>query len=60
SWLAFLHQVQGEVTASGALFREAYEIDSKILPPDDPDLATSLNNLGFYYREAAARNARNT
>ena len=49
SWLAFLHQVQGEVAASGALFREAYEIYSKILPPDDPDLATSLNNLGFYY-----------
>jgi CHAT domain-containing protein/Tfp pilus assembly protein PilF len=49
SWMGFLHQVQGEITASGKLFREAVDIYSKILPADDPDLATSLNNLGFYY-----------
>ncbi len=51
SWMGFLHQAQGEITAAGKLFSEAVDVYSKILPPDDPDLATSLNNLGFYYSQ---------
>ena len=49
--MGFLHQAQGEITAAGKLFSEAVDVYSKILPPDDPDLATSLNNLGFYYSQ---------
>lgn len=49
SWMAFLHQAQGEVVLSGPLFREAAEVYGKVTTGDDPDYATSLNNLGFYY-----------
>ena len=49
SWLAFLHQAQGEMVLAGPYFREAAEIYGRVTSGNDPDYATSLNNLGFYY-----------
>lgn len=49
SWLAFLHQAQGEMVLAGPNFREAAEIYGRVTTGNDPDYATSLNNLGFYY-----------
>jgi CHAT domain-containing protein len=60
SWIAFLHEVTGDVQGASSYFERAAAIYEKVLPADHPDLATSLNNLGFdryrlgHYREAEA------
>ena len=47
SWIAFLKSVEGDRQGATPYYELAVAIYSKILPPDHPDLATSLNNLGF-------------
>ncbi len=60
SWAAYLHVVQGDVQGASTYFERAVEIYGRVLPADHPDLATSLNNLGYYryrlgrYQEAEA------
>ena len=60
SWAAYLHVVQGDVQGASNYFEQAVEIYGRVLPADHPDLATSLNNLGYYryrlgrYQEAEA------
>lgn len=60
SWAAYLQVVTGNVQGAADYFEKAVEIYAKVLPPDHPDLATSLNNLGYYryrlgrYQEADA------
>ena len=50
SWMAFLHQAQGQAKEAGPLFEQALKIYERVLPPDHPDLATGINNLGFEYQ----------
>ena len=47
SWVAFLHEATGDVQGASSYFERAVAIYLKVLPPDHPDLATSINNLGF-------------
>ncbi|MEQ1651878.1 MAG: CHAT domain-containing tetratricopeptide repeat protein [Hyphomicrobium sp.] len=47
SWAAYLHVATGDIQGASRFFERAVEIYSKVLPPDHPDLATSLNNLGY-------------
>lgn len=47
SWAAYLHVAIGEVQSASQYFERAVEIYSKVLPADHPDLATSINNLGY-------------
>ncbi len=60
SWVAFLHEVTGDVQGATSFFERALAIYEKVLPADHPDLATSINNLGFdryrlgQYEEAEA------
>ena len=60
SWAAYLHVVQGDVQGASTYFERAVEIYGRVLPADHPDLATSINNLGYYryrlgrYQEAEA------
>ena len=60
SWAAYLHVVLGDVQGASTFFERAVEIYGRVLPADHPDLATSLNNLGYYryrlgrYQEAEA------
>ncbi|MEQ1669661.1 MAG: CHAT domain-containing tetratricopeptide repeat protein [Hyphomicrobium sp.] len=48
SWAAYLLVAMGDVQGAAAYFERAVEIYGRVLPADHPDLATSLNNLGFY------------
>lgn len=60
SWIAFLHNVTGDVLGASSYFERAAAIYEKVLPADHPDLATSLNNLGFdRYRLGQYRDAEN-
>lgn len=60
SWVAFLHEAVGDVLGASTFFEQAVAIYEKVLPPDHPDLATAINNLGFdryrlgQYRESEA------
>jgi CHAT domain-containing protein/Tfp pilus assembly protein PilF len=54
SWKAFLHLVLGRHEESAPLFEEALAIYEKRLRPDDPELATAINNLGIS-RESSGR-----
>ncbi len=47
SWAAYLHLSVGDVQGATPYFERAVEIYARVLPADHPDLATSLNNLGF-------------
>lgn len=47
SWVAYLHVAMGDVQGASQYFERAVEIYGKVLPADHPDLATSLNNLGY-------------
>lgn len=47
SWAAYLHVANGDIQGASQYFERAVEIYGKVLPPDHPDLATSLNNLGY-------------
>ncbi len=48
SWTAYLLSANGEVLKAGEYFEKAVAIYREILPPDHPDLATSINNLGYH------------
>ena len=47
SWAAYLHVSVGDIQGASQYFERAVDIYSKVLPADHPDLATSLNNLGY-------------
>ena len=49
--------MQGKYAEAGPLYERSLAIREKVLGPDHPDVATSLNNLaiGLYYQVRAVR-----
>ena len=47
--LAFLHQQSPDIRAAGPLLDESLAINRSLMPPDDPLITETLNNLGVYY-----------
>lgn len=50
SWQAYLLQLRGRFARAEPLFKQSLAIYERILPPGHPDIATSINNLGFHYQ----------
>src|SRR6266699_3350763 len=42
---------QGNYSQAAALYKQALEIQEETLGPDDPEVATSLNNLAVVYQD---------
>ncbi len=60
SWMGFLHQGQGEITAAGKLFSEAVDVYSRILPPTIPILRRASTISDFTTRRPAIIRKRKT
>ncbi len=45
-WMAMLLQLQGQIAEAEPLFKQSLAILEKALPPDHPDTATAINNIG--------------
>ncbi|MEQ1696448.1 MAG: CHAT domain-containing tetratricopeptide repeat protein [Hyphomicrobiaceae bacterium] len=52
SWQAYLLQARGKPDQAEPLFEKSLGIYQRILPPGHPDIATSINNLGFSYQNS--------
>lgn len=50
AWKATLHQTLGQLAEAEPLFERSLAIYTKVLPAGHPDIATSINNLGFQYQ----------
>ena len=48
SWKGAILLIQGRLSESAPLLEEAVSLSQKLLKPDDPDLASALNNLGMH------------
>ncbi len=49
-WMAMLLQLQGRIADAEPLFKQSLSILETALPPDHPDTATAINNIGFQYQ----------
>jgi CHAT domain-containing protein/tetratricopeptide (TPR) repeat protein len=52
AWQGYLMQMRGKTDQAERLFESSLDIYQKILPPGHPDIATSINNLGFNYQNS--------
>jgi tetratricopeptide (TPR) repeat protein len=48
--IAALYDDEGKPEKAESLYRDALNMDKDELPPDHPDIARDLNNLGLFYR----------
>jgi len=52
SWQAYLLQARGKPDQAEVLFEKSLAIYQRVLPAGHPDIATSINNLGFSYQNS--------